>query len=88
MKFGTFKRWVGNSVELWRVPEMLGIEPKQVGALVKRKALPVYTFRTPEGRAIRMVRRQDLQIVRASLREPKPKLCDFAAALEAMAAQP
>ncbi len=88
MTLGMFKQRVGDAVELRKVPDLLQITPAQVGALVKRKALPVHTFRAPDGRTLRMVRRADLRMVHASLSRPEPKLCDFVSALKVMAAQP
>ena len=86
MTLGAWKQRVGDAIELRRVPEALGLTPAQVGSLVKRKALPIQTFRTPDGIAIRMVRRSDLSMVKASMR--KPELCDLVAALQVMAVQP
>jgi hypothetical protein len=86
MRFGTWKRRVGDAVELRLTPEMLGLSPAEVGSLVKRGALPVHTFRTPDGVAVRLVRRADLDMVKASMRQPQ--LRDVVAAIEVMAAQP
>lgn len=85
MTLGTWKRHVGDAIELRRVPNALGLSPAEVGALVRRKALPVHMFRLDDGTVIRRVRQRDLDMVRASLR--KPKLCDLIAAFEVMAAQ-
>lgn len=86
MTLGAWKKRLGDAVALRRVPGMLNLTPAQVGALVKRHSLPVHTFRVPGGPAIRMVRRSDLDMVRASMR--KPRLCDLVAAFEVMLAQP
>jgi len=86
MTLGAWRRRLGEAVELRRVPDILGLTPSEVGGMVKRKVLPVQSFRTPDGVVLRMVRRSDLDIVKASMR--KPKLCDMIAALEVMAAQP
>ncbi len=86
MTFGAWKRKVGNAVELRRAPAMLNLTPAEVGSLVKRKKLPIHSFRTPDGITIRLVRRADLDMVKASMR--KPQLCDLVSALEVMAAQP
>ncbi len=86
MTLGAWKRRVGDAVELRRVPEALGLTSAEVRSLVNRKSLQIHTFRTPDGHAFRMVRRSDLDMVRASMR--KPKLCDLIAALRVMATQP
>lgn len=86
MTLGTWKQRVGDAVELRRVPGILGLTPSQVGSLVRRKTMPVQTFKTPDGIVVRMVRRSDLDMVKASMR--KPQLCDLIAALQVMTAQP
>ncbi len=86
MSLGAWKRWLGDAVPLQVAPRELGLTPAQVGALVKRNALTVHTFRLPQGPVIRMVRRGELDMVRASMR--KPRLRDLADALQIMASQP
>ena len=86
MTYGKFKQRIGDAVELRQAPDLLGLTPGEVGSLVKRKALPVHTFRTPDGLTIRMVRRIDLSLLKASMR--RPQLCDMVEALKVMAAQP
>lgn len=86
MSLGAWKRWLGESVALQRAPRELGLTPAQVGSLVKRNALTVHSFRVPQGPVIRMVRRRDLDMVRASMR--KPQLRDLVDALRIMATQP
>lgn len=85
MTFGAWKRSLGDAVALRQAPEILGLTPKQVGRLVKRKSLPVHAFRIPNGPVVRMVRRSDLDMVKASL--TPPKLEDLAAAMQIMVAQ-
>ena len=85
MTFGSWKRHVGDAVALRQTPGELGLTPAQVGALVKRKSLPVHSFKVPGGAVIRMVRRSDLDMVKASL--TPPKLSDLAAAMQIMIAQ-
>ncbi len=85
MSLGQWKRRLGDAVPLRQTPEELGLTAGQVGALVKRRSLPVHTFKTPGGEVIRMVRRRDLQMLRASM--SPPKLCDLAAALQTMVGQ-
>jgi hypothetical protein len=86
MTLGAWKQRVGDAIELRKAPGILGIAPAEVGDLVKRKSLPVHTFRIPDGTTFRMVRRSDLDMVKASLR--KPQLCDLIAALNVMTSQP
>jgi len=85
MSFGRWKRCLGESLSLRHVPQELGLTPQQVGALVKRGSLRVHSFRVSGGAIFRMVRKSDLELIRASMRPPK--LCDLAAALETMVAQ-
>lgn len=86
MSLGAWKRWLGDAVALQKTPHELGLSPAQVGALVKRKALTVHSFRVPQGPVIRMVRRSELDMVRDSMR--RPKLRDLVDALQIMASQP
>jgi hypothetical protein len=86
MSLGAWKRWLGDAVALQLTPRELGLTPAQVGALVKRNALTVHAFRLPQGPTIRMVRRSDLDMVKASMR--KPQLRDLVDALQIMASQP
>lgn len=85
MTLGMWKRQLGEAVALHQTPELLGIPAAQVGRLVKRKSLPVYSFRLPQGPVIRMVRRHDLDMVKKSL--TPPKLEDLVAAMQIMVAQ-
>lgn len=87
MTYGMFKERIGDAVELRQAPGLLDLSPAEVGALVRRKKLPVHTFRTPDGVMIRMVRRSDLRALRASMRR-RPELCDVIEAFKVMAAQP
>lgn len=86
MSFGKWKQLLGDAIPLQRAPRELGMTPAEVGSLVKRNALPVHTFRVPQGPVIRMVRRRDLDMVRASVR--KPRFRDLVDALQIMASQP
>ena len=86
MSLGAWKRWLGDAVALQLAPRELGMTPAQVGALVKRNALTVHSFRVPQGPVIRMVRRSELDLVKASMR--KPQLRDLVDALQIMANQP
>jgi len=85
MTLGSWKRWLGEAVALHQTPELLGISPAHVGKLVKRKSLPVYSFRLPDGPVIRMVRRSDLDLVKKSL--TPPKLDDLIAAMQIVVGQ-
>ena len=85
MTFGSWKRWLGDAVALHKTPEHLNLTPAQVGKLVKRKSLPVHTFRIQNGPPIRMVRCSDLDMVKKSL--TPPKLEDLAAAMKIMVSQ-
>ncbi len=85
MSFGSWKRWLGDAVALRQAPDELGLSPAQVGKLIKRKSLPVHAFRVPSGAVIRMVRRKDLDMVKASL--TPPKLDDLVEAMQIMVSQ-
>ncbi len=85
MTFGSWKRWLGDAVALHLTPGELGLTTTQVRNLVKRKSLPVHSFKIPGGAVIRMVRRSDLDMVKASM--TPPKLSDLAAAMQIMVSQ-
>jgi len=85
MSLGSWKRWLGDAVALRQTPDELGLSPAQVGRLVKRKSLPVHSFRVPGGAVIRMVRQRDLDMVKASL--TPPKLGDLAEAMRILVSQ-
>lgn len=85
MTLGSWKRRLGEAVALHQTPDILGIPPAQVGRLVRRKSLPVHSFRLPNGPVIRMVRQSDLDMVKKSL--TPPKLEDLAAAMQILVAQ-
>jgi len=85
MSFGSWKRWLGDAVALRQTPGELNLSPAQVGKLVRRKSLPVHSFRVPGGAVIRMVRRKDLDMVKASL--TPPKLGDLVEAMQIMVSQ-
>jgi len=85
ISFGRWKRSLGKALPLRRAPQELGLTARQVGALVKRGSLPVHSFKAPSGAVFRMVRRCDLELIRASMKPPE--LLDLAAALQTMVAQ-
>ncbi len=85
MTLGSWKRCLGEAVALHLTPRELGLSPAQVSRLIKRKSLPVHSFKIPSGSVIRMVRRKDLDMVKASL--TPPKLSDLAEAMRIMVAQ-
>ena len=85
MTLGSWKRWLGDAVALHLTPRELGLTSQQVRNLVRRKSLPVFSFKLPDGAVIRMVRRSDLDMVKASL--TPPKLRDLAAAMQIMVSQ-
>lgn len=85
MSLGEWKRRLGDAVPLRQAPAELDLTPTQIGSLVKRKSLPVHSFKIPGGAVIRMVRRRDLDLVRASMTPPSLK--DLAEAMQIMVAQ-
>lgn len=85
MSLGQWKRRLGDAAPLQQAPVELDMTPRQIGCLVKRGALPVHTFKLPDGVMIRMVRQHDLALIRASMKPPR--LQDLANAMKLMLAQ-
>jgi len=90
----TFKQWHaslgGDAVQLGLLPGVLGVSEKAVAKLVVSGQLRMHTFKANDGRVFRLVKRADVQRVKAQLDaardrvKAKPSMANLARAFEKM----